>query len=222
MLPSPSPCLRQKLSTVPECVCVSWVFVGRTTEEKPFMVLRLIRTSYKGLISIYSYDTHKTGITFKLMLSSCRFTFIFGNPTFSERSVALVSACRHKFSLIFFFFRRKSFATLAYRRRRRHVEERAEWKKWQNFLLLKMASKEINPPRYFAKRESEEGLCGWMRKVATVEKLCDETFGLKWFRQKVEVDVVKVVGGRKGKKVLCLMLLLKDAMSCFGKLFREC
>lgn len=49
-------------------------------EVKPFMVSRLIHTSYKGLISIYSYDTHKAGITFKLMLSSCRFTFIFGNP----------------------------------------------------------------------------------------------------------------------------------------------
>lgn len=36
---------------------------------EPFMVLRLIHTSQKGLISIYSYDTHKTrkGITFKLM-----------------------------------------------------------------------------------------------------------------------------------------------------------
>lgn len=74
--------------------------------KKPFMVLRLIHTSYKGLISIYSYDTHKTRITFKLMLSSCRFTFIFGNPTFSERhfrslSARLLSACEHKFSLFF-------------------------------------------------------------------------------------------------------------------------
>lgn len=72
------------------------------SEGKPFMVLRLIHTSYKGLISIYSYDTHKTGITFKLMLSSWRFTFIFGNPRLSLSSPALLSARAHILSLILF------------------------------------------------------------------------------------------------------------------------
>lgn len=106
-------------------------------EEKPFMVLRLIHTSYKGLISIYSYDTHKTGITFKLMLSSCRFTFIFGNPHFPNAFFSLVrllSACRHKFSLIFFSSSPPPKILLA-------VMCEDEVEKNENF-FLKMASRE--------------------------------------------------------------------------------